>query len=190
MKRSFLSFVSPLALTCALTACGGEPTPEELAEVEQLGTTSAALCTDTGVENFTAPLILGDVGDTVSSTSPSATYGSSLCSGRYVVEATNAQQPNLAASASWGDSGLSQSACSGGRVFANVYGYKNGTWYPLNRTELAAYGVWTQGPFGGAYCDVSVGMSVDSTYSKVRVAARAYFGNTPKKVTGAISAHY
>jgi len=190
MKRSFLSFVSPLALTCALTACGGEPTPEELAEAEQLGTTRTALCTDAGAENYTEPLYLGDVGDTVSATSPSATYGSALCSGRFVVEATNAQQPNLAASASWGDSGLSQAACSNGRVSAWVYGYKNGTWYQLTRSELVAYGVWTAGPFGGYYCDVSVGMSVDNTYSKVRVAAKASYGFTAKKVTGAISAHY
>jgi hypothetical protein len=195
MKRSFLSFVSPLALTCALTACGGEPTPEELAAealaAEELGTASSALCTDAGAENYSGFLNMGDVGGEVSATSPTATYGSLACSGRYVVEATNTQQPNLAASASWGDSGLSQLACPNGRVSAVMYGYKNGTWYQLHRGELIGYGVWTQSPFGGGgYCDVSVGMSIDNTYSKVRVAAKASYGTASKRVTGSISAHY
>lgn len=194
MKRSFLSFVSPLALTCALTACGGEPTPEELAAealaAETLGTASSALCTDAGAADYSGFLSMGDVGGEVSSTSPSATYGTAACSGRYVVEATNTQQPNLSASASWGDSGLSETACPNGRVSAYVYGYKNGTWYSLHRGELIGYGVWTPGPFGGAYCDVSVGLSIDNTYSKIRVAAKASYGFTAKRVTGSISAHY
>jgi hypothetical protein len=191
MKNTFRSVVSPLALTCLLTACAGELPSKELVQAEQLGTLGSALCTDAGAANDSAPFSMGDVGDVVSSTSPSATYGSTLCSGRYVVEATNAQQPNLSAAAIWADTGLSQLACANGHVSAYIYGYKNGTWYSLHRGELVGSGVWTTGPFGGSgYCDVSVGLSVDSSYSKVRVAAKAYYGATPKKVSGEISAHY
>ncbi len=137
---------------------------------------------------------MGDVGGSVSSTS-TALYGDALCASRYVVEATNTlNKPNLLASASWADTGLSQANCASGEVRAYVYGYNsNGAWVQLTRSELVGYGVWEQSPFDPSIgsCDVSVGLSVNSAYySKVRIAAKALYGTTLKKVSGTISAHY
>jgi len=197
MKLRFLASVSPLVLTCVLAACGGgEPQLEEelLLEGEEPGMDRAAACSDDAAVDYSAALYMGDVGGSVSSTS-TAFYGDSFCASRYVVEATNTlNKPNLSASASWADTSLSQANCSNGEVRAYVYGYNSsGVWAQLTRSELVGHGVWTLSPFDPSigWCEVSVGLSVNSAYySKVRIAAKALHGTTLKKVSGTISAHY
>jgi hypothetical protein len=197
MKLRFLASVSSLVLTCALTACGGGETQSEealLLDGEDPGVGRAAACTDDAAVDYSAALYMGDVGGSVSSTSQ-ASYGDFFCASRYVVEATNTlNKPNLLASANWEDTSLSQANCSSGEVRAYVYGYNSsGAWVQLTRSELVGYGVWTLSPFDPSvgWCEVSVGLSVNSAYySKVRIAAKALYGTTLKKVSGTISAQY
>lgn len=197
MKLRFLASVSPWVLACALTACGGGETQSEealLLEGEEPGMGRAAACSDDAAVDYSAGLYMGDVGGSVSATSP-ASYGDIFCASRYVVEATNTlNKPNLLASASWADTSLSQANCSNGEVRAYVYGYNSsGVWVQLTRSELVGQGVWTLSPFDPSigWCEVSVGLSVNSAYySKVRIAAQAVYGFTLKKVSGTIFAHY
>lgn len=192
-KSSLLStlFVLPL-----FTAACGQPEEslgDTLAE-DSIATTQSALCTDNGVPSLSAPLTLGDVGGTVSATSPS-TYGSALCSGRFVVEATSTLgKPNISASATDAGTALSQASCSKAAVSMLVYAYNGASWVQLGG-EQTATGVWTPSPFGGpSSCEVGVGLNVPSTYQKIRVAAKSTvqtsFGPLTRKVTATIFSHY
>lgn len=189
--------VSSLAALSLATGCG---TPEEGLEAltqEPVSQLSSALCTDSGAVNYSSTLTLGDVGGSVYSTSPSASYGSSLCLGHYVVEATNTLgKPNLSAAAEFADVGLSQANCGSGRVAALFYGWSSATnsWSQLGSEKLGV-GQWVPSPFGaGGSCQVAAVSAVSNTFSKVRVAAKAYIqtasGATTKKVSVNISAHY
>jgi len=192
-KTALLStlFVLPL-----FTAACGQPEEEGAENIPEdaIATTQSALCTDNGVPSYSAPLLLGDVGGTVSATSP-ASYGSALCTGRFVVEATGtAGKPNMTASATDAGAGLSQASCSSGSVSMLVYGFNGSSWIQLGGERTAA-GVWTPSPFGGpSSCQIGIGISVPSTYQKVRVAAKAslktVFGPASRKVTATIFSHY
>ena len=159
------------------------------------GTTTFALCTDSGVPNYSSYLHLGDVGGSVLATSPTTTYGSSLCIGRFVVEATStAGKPNLQAHAEWENPVLSQATCHSGSASMFVYGFDGASWVQLGG-EHTGTGVWYLSPFGsGGYCSVSADIGVPATYQKVRVAAKAtrqtIFGAIPQRVTGVIDAHW
>ena len=192
-KTALLSTLFVLPLFTA--ACGQ---PEELGNEgipeDAIATTQSALCTDNGVPSFSKQLVLGDVGGTVSATSPD-TYGSALCSGRFVVEATGtAGRPNITASATDEGPGLSQASCGSGSVSILVYGFNGVSWSQIGGEKIAT-GVWTPSPFGGpSYCQIGTGISVPSTYQKVRVAAKSslktVFGPVSRKVTATIFSHY
>lgn len=185
-----------------LVACGqpGEMPEEALDEsqlsADEVATTASALCTDAGAANYSAQLVLGDVGNSVGKTSPTRTYGSSLCSGNFVVEATGtAGKPNLLASATYAD--VVPAACTTARVTMEAFGFvaASNTWVSLG--TRTASGKLVPSPFGGpASCQAGAGIDVVGTYSKIRVAARAFevSGATrvssPRLVTPAVSAHY
>jgi hypothetical protein len=182
-----------------LVACGQAEDAVDENQLAQDGieTTQAALCTDTGAANHSAQLIMGDVGGTVTSLSPSATYGSSLCAGNYVVEATStAGKPNLTASAEYGDPTPGQSSCAYAKVSMEAFGFDaaSNTWVSLG-TKFAA-GQWVPSPFGsGGSCQAAAAIPVVGSFSKIRVAARAYYKNPfdkpmPRRVRGTIFAHF
>jgi hypothetical protein len=209
MFRKALTITSLLTLTLSVSVAAASETQEAMPEVmdeaaEAEGRSSdrstdltSDLCSDAGIANFSGQLILGDVGGSVYSTSPSASYGSAACGGRYVVDATGTKgKPNLAAEAMFADTGLGQSNCGSGRVAALFYGLNaaTNTWVQLGG-EIIAAGQWVPSPFGsGGSCQVAAVKAVSNTYSAVRVAAKAYiptvFGNITKKVSANISAHY
>ena len=185
-----------------LVACGqpGEM-PEEALDDSQLAAddiavTASALCTDAGAANYSAQLIMGDVGGSVSKTSPTRSYGSSLCSGSFVVEATGtAGKPNLLASATYADA--VPATCSNARVTLEAFGFvaASSTWVSLG--TRTASGQLVPSPFGGpSSCQAGAGIDVVGSFSKIRVAARAYevVGGTrvtsPRLVTASVSAHY
>jgi hypothetical protein len=199
MFKKTLTLSSLLTVSVALATGCGEPQEEGMEDLNQEPTaqTASALCTDGGAANHSAQLILGDVGGSVYSLSPSASYGTLACTGRYVVEATGTQgKPNLAAQAMLEDTGLSQATCGAGRVAALFYGLNpvTNTWVQIGG-EIIAAGQWVPSPFGsGGTCQVAAVKAIPSTHSKVRVAAKAYiqtvFGPITKKVSGTISAHH
>lgn len=188
-----------LALPLFAVACDpAQPQDgDELTGAEDVASAVSALCTDSGAANVSGQLILGDVGGTVTGTSPTQTYGTAACSGRYVVEATQTNgKPNISASVTWADAGLSQSICASGTVSMLVYGFSpiSNSWVQLG-SEVIAHGSMVPAPFGGApSCQVGTGVNVSSSYTKVRVAAKAYlstvFGPAPKKVTATIFSHH
>jgi hypothetical protein len=199
MFRKALTITSLLTLSLSLSVATASEMPEgaEDAAPEAAEDFSADLCSDAGIANFTGQLILGDVGGSVYSTSPSATYGSSACGGRYVVDATSTKgKPNLAAEAMFADTGLGQSNCTSGRVAALFYGFNAATnsWVQLG-AEITAQGQWVPSPFGsGGTCQVAAVKAIPNTYTAVRVAAKAFiptvFGPVSKKVSATISAHH
>src|SRR5262245_13742361 len=102
---------SLLALPLLAIGCGDMEPVDFDAEDASVESTQAALCSDPGAANVSGMLTLGDVGGSVYGTSPNASYGSTLCAGRYVVEATATQgKPNLNASATFAD--LYPASCS------------------------------------------------------------------------------
>ena len=180
-----------------LVACGQaeDAVDESLLAQDDIGTTQSALCTDTGAANYSAALILGDVGGSVFQTSPTRTYGSALCSGKFVVEATStAGKPNLLASAQYADT--LPSTCSTAKISMEAFGFVAATNSWISLGVKTASGQLVPSPFGGpSSCQVSTGIPIVGSYSKLRVAARAYdqvLGGTPspRKVSGTISAHY
>jgi hypothetical protein len=192
-KSALLStlFVLPLFSV----ACGQpEASDTEGLTEDAIATTQSALCTDSGLPNVTGQINMGDVGGSVGGTSPTSTYGSAACSGRYVVEATNtAGKPNLNASVT-APFGLPQSRCSLGTVSMLVYGFNGLAWVQLGG-EHTATGVWTPSPFGGpGACKIGVGIAVPNTYQRVRIAGKAgqetLYGSLPGQVSLAVSAHY
>lgn len=198
MFRKAMTVSSLLALSLALGAGCGEPMEEGMEDIAQEPTaqTASALCTDNGAANFSGQLTMGDVGGSVYSTSPSASYGSAACAGRFVVEATGTQgKPNLAAEAMFADAGLGQANCSTGRVAALFFGLNAANAWVQIGAEVTAQGQWVPSPFGsGGSCQVAAVKAIPNTYSKVRVAAKAFipttFGPITKKVAGNINAHY
>jgi hypothetical protein len=202
MFRKTMTLASLVTLSLSLSVAAASEQPEALDEAmpeaaEQMPDLTNDLCSDAGVANFTGQLILGDVGGTVHSTSPSATYGSSACASRYVVDATGTKgKPNLSAAAEFADTGLGQANCGNGRVAALFFGFNSATntWVQLG-AEVVASGVWVPSPFGsGGSCQVAAAKPISNAYSQVRVAAKAYipsvFGPIPKKVSATIMAHY
>lgn len=182
-----------------IVACGQAEDAVDEAQLAQdnVGTTQSALCTDVGAANFSATLIMKEVGGSVSSTSPTNTYGSALCSGNYVVEATGtAGLPNLTASAAYADAAPGQSSCSYAKVSMEAFGFVAATnsWVSLG-TKFAS-GEWVPSPFGGpGSCQVGAGIPVVGSFSKIRVAARAYYKNPydkpmPRRVSGTVFAHF
>jgi len=199
MFRKAMTLSSLLTLSLALSAGCGEPQEDGQEDLPQEPTasTTSALCTDSGTANFSGQLTIGDVGGSVYSTSPSTSYGSAACAGRYVVEATSTQgKPNLAAEATFADTGLGQSNCGNGRVAALFFGFSpaSNAWVQIG-AEVIAAGQWVPSPFGsGGTCQVAAVKAIPNSYTKVRVAAKAYipttFGPISKKVAGNINAHY
>lgn len=198
MFRKMMTLTSLLTLSLSLSVAAASEQPEDLDEaMPEAAEQTTDLCSDAGVANFTGQLILGDVGGTVHSTSPSATYGTSACASRYVADATGTKgKPNLSAVAEFADSGLGQSNCGSGKVSALFFGFNiaTNTWVQIG-PEVIASGVWVPSPFGsGGSCQVAAAKAIPNTFSQVRVAAKAFiptvFGVIPKKVSGTISGHY
>jgi hypothetical protein len=198
---STLSTLKTLSLSLfalpMLVACGQaeDAVDEALLSQDDIGTTQSALCTDAGAADFSAALIMGDVGGSVFQTSPTRTYGSALCSGNFVVEATGtAGKPNLVASAEYADT--LPGTCSTAKISLEAFGFvaASNSWVSLG--VKTASGQLVPSPFGGpSSCQVGAGIPVVGSYSKIRVAARAYdqvLGGrpSPRKVSGIISAHY
>jgi hypothetical protein len=196
-KALTLSSLLTLSLSLSVAAAAEPPDAMDETGIEAEDDFAADLCSDAGVANHTGQLTMGDVGGTVHSTSPSASYGTSACTSRYVVDATGTKgKPNLSAAAEFADTGLGQSNCSAGRVAALFYGFNSATnsWVQIGG-EVIASGQWVPSPFGsGGSCQVAAAKAIANTYSAVRVAAKAYiptsFGPVAKKVSATISAHY
>ena len=161
---------------------------------DAIATTQSALCTDSGLPSVSAAINMGDVGGSVGGTSPSSSYGSAACSGRFVIEATNtAGKPNLSASAST-FLPLNAGNCSLGTISMLVYGSVGRAWTQIGGDHTAS-GVWTPSPFGGAStCQIGIGIDVPSSFQRVRVAAKAgeetLYGSIPSQVAASVSAHY
>lgn len=196
--RTLKAFSLSMFALPMIVACGQAEDAVDEAQLAQdnIGTTQSALCTDVGAADYSAALVMKEVGGTVTSTSPNATYGSSLCIGNYVVEATGtAGKPNLTASAAY-EGTPGQSSCSYGKVSMEAFGFDaaSNTWVSLG-TKFAS-GVWVPSPFGGTgSCQVSAAIPVVGSFSKIRVSARAYYKNPydkpmPRRVSGTIFAHY
>jgi hypothetical protein len=196
--NAFYLPVYALSLSLAVMNAGclaTDTTADE--EDEELGTAQSALCSDTSlIPNATGSLTSPsgyDVGTSASATSPSSTYGSLACAGRFVMDISNtAGQPNLGAYASWENNGLSQASCSQGHANAAFYGWNGASWVQIGGTVDQA-GVWTP-TFGGYFCSVGAGISLpNNTYAKIRVAGKAYRVNgstTPQVVTVGASAFH
>lgn len=198
MFRKMMTLTSLMTLSLSLSVAAASEQPEDLDEaMPEAAEQSTDLCSDAGVANFSGQLILGDVGGTVHSTSPSATYGTTACASRYVVDATGTKgKPNLSAVAEFADTGLGQSNCINGKVAALFFGFSSATntWAQIG-PEVITSGMWVPSPFGsGGSCQVAAPKAIPNTFSQVRVAAKAYipsvFGPIPKKVAVTISAHY
>lgn len=199
-KLTQIAKLLPCLVLPILTVACDPAQPQEGDELnlgtEEVAAAVSALCTDNGATNVSEPLILGEVGDTVTGTSPSQTYGTAACSGRFVVEARETYgKPNISASVIYADA-ISSSSCASGTVSMLVYGFSpvSNSWVQLS-AEAIAHGTMVPSPFGGApSCQVAVGLSVPSNFTKLRVAAKAYlstpFGPAPKKVTATIFSHH
>ncbi len=185
-----------LALPIGLVACaGGEESQDD---AENIGEAAAALnCSDVAIGVISNPLIMGDVGGDVSSTSLDTSYGTTGCLERYVVEATSTNgKPNLSAEANYVSLLPSTSlACTSStlRLATVMYGYttSTGVWTVISVPTAAP--VWNASPFGGSgYCSLSAAKSVSNTYSKVRVASKGYDGvsGVLGLVSNSISAFY
>ena len=120
-----------LALPLFALACGSAEEEAQFAASEPaVDSHAAALCTDAGAANYSAQLTVGDVGGSVSRTAPNTSYGSSLCLGRYVVEATSTQgAPNLRAGAEMPSASApgSQASCANAYAIVSVYGFNPAT---------------------------------------------------------------
>jgi hypothetical protein len=206
-----MSFKQSLALlsvaSLAMIACGGaEGSPADADSVEQVGETSAALCSDAAVA-ANANLVLGSAPG--QSTSPSANYGTAACPQSYVVDITGTKGKTFDLSATWGDALPSTKAsCPFALVSATAFGeepahwVKAGgfwKWVPAAWVQLgvaeSAGGTWTDpgGPgeiqWTPVGCSLHLGLAAPNAanYSKVRVAAKAsafaIFSVVPKRVT-------
>ncbi|ATB30378.1 hypothetical protein [Melittangium boletus] len=187
-RRTFLL----LGIGSLSVACGGpEPLTDEEA-LEAFATTSSALCTDPNIADVSASLG-SQAGNAVSGSSNGGTYGSPECPSHYVVEALATGNKKVVLSAAWGDSSVqgSQSLCESARLRATTYGSHDGvTWTQLD--SLTVSGSW--GPtFGCSFMWMpshAVTTLSPSSYSRLRVAARAYIlkstGVEYHRVTGHI----
>lgn len=194
VRSRLLRTLVVVGLGAHTVACGGiEPVTSVPAE-EELGSDSSALCTDPGVEDFSAEL--GSLpGDEVRQVSASNVYGSVTCLNTYVVEALETGDKALSVGASWGDVLSvrdSEVACKNAVLEVTVHGavLLKG-WQTIRSKKIV--GTWD--PFFG--CSLSwipereVLYVPSSLYKRIRVAARAYFLNglnppTYKRVGGYI----
>lgn len=161
-----------LSLPLMSVACVMEGGEGAEGEWEEIGTAESALCGDTALSpDATGALDTNnDNGSQASGTSGSS-YGSSFCAGRWVYDVTNtANQPNLSVYALWNNA-LTQTTCSQGHVNAEVYGWNGSSWVYID--TVSGSGTWVT-VLEDSYCDVSAGMSVSNTYSKIRLAGKAW----------------
>jgi hypothetical protein len=202
------AFTSLAAAGCSgadpsLDAAGG-------AGDEHVAQTHEALCSDTTIAP-NAVLAVPVAGASVSSTSPSATYGSGPCPSEYVVEFTGSQGKAFNLDASWGPASklpTTKAACPFALVSATVYGETPAHWVPSPSGWHFVPASWVQlgqpQSAGGHWTDpmppgvpqlvpvgCSIGLNLDApnaaSYSRIRVAARAdgfaIFTTVPEQVT-------
>jgi hypothetical protein len=173
-------------------ACGG-PEPLEQEDAETLGFQAQALCTDPDIADVSAQLG-SQPGSSVGGTSSSGVYGSPECVNQYVVEALSTQGKKVVLSASWVDSAVrdSQSLCERSSLRATTYGgTASNTWTQLN--SVLVKGTWDSF-FGCSFMwtpSQAVTSLQASSYTKLRIAARAYstesVGVVYRRVSASIS---
>lgn len=160
---SALALVSMLPLGCS--AAPGDASPD----VDPTGESSAALCTDPTWANVTFNLAAAVAG---LSTSLDASYGSTACSGRFLVDLTNATNRSFGMWADWGDTPAVAGNCGFHYVTARVDGLlPQGQWVSV-QPDRTFEGHWNNG-----VCDnrLDLGALQGLTpYTKVRIAARAF----------------
>lgn len=189
-------FALPLSLL--VTACGDVDSSMDDSELAmedgeaELGSAQSALCSE-GVADESKVLPLQDLGSDVSSTSPSASYGTITCSGRYLVEATSTNgKPNLTATVELAE-GVGQTLCAGARANMEVHGFNSATglWTPLGTHQGS--GQWVEFFPNNFHCEAGKSIAVSSTYSKIRVGAKAWTTSPsviPRVVTGSVRTHW
>jgi hypothetical protein len=203
MKTHFVKLVPCVALSLFAAACvlpDGEALDIEAVDSEEVDEAVSALCTDPGAADYSKPLTYNLINNpyysagVVSSMSPTGTYGSAACNGRYVVEATNVHDKTIAIASAGGNYiGVSEGACSEVRVYMQVFAYNMWTysWDEIG-FETTASGVW--GAWDNAHpesfsCKVKTTVVMTDTFAKyavVRVAARVQFFAVFTNVTGQI----
>jgi hypothetical protein len=131
----------------------------------------------------------GDVGNATEFTSPSASY----YPGYYVSEITGTTMPFEIAYAQNVDI---TGTCSSNKVQAEFYCFTRAynCWYVCGASTTKS-GVLVPSPFGGASsCDASLGISVPSGVSAVRIKARAWYSGlyslVGKRVLEGVSWHW
>ncbi|HEX2571599.1 MAG TPA: hypothetical protein VH877_18710 [Polyangia bacterium] len=180
-----------LGLGTFAAGCGVAEDPSSAQGIEEVGHTTEALCTDPGIANYQG-LLGSTAGSSVCSTSGSS-YGSAACLNYYVVEAAQTFGKNVSISADWVDTSVrdSQALCEAARLQGVAYGYDATGWHTLGAKTLA--GTWDSF-FGCSFIwspSVEVAHPNPSSYSRIRIAARAYintiFGPAYHPVQGCIS---
>jgi hypothetical protein len=196
--RSFLvlSFVSSIVVAGCSGADVAGLDSSESAGPEHVAQTSEALCSDTSLAP-NATLAIPGPGNSVSSTSPSANYGTGTCPGAYVVDFTGTKAANFTLDATWGPASklpTSKAACPFAVVSATAYGEVAAHWIKTSSGFVFVPAQWVQlgqpQSAGGKWTDpvppgqpqlIPVGCSIDlnmstpqaSLYTRVRVAAKA-----------------
>ena len=170
----------------------------ELDESENIATAVSAMCTVFAADH-SSDLDMTGGGPALGysyteSTSPTSTYGTAACSGRYVVEGTDLGDipsgVHLLARASWGAFELSQPLCPQAKVDMTVYAEE----LTLNGLQWVTIGDFSaMGSWNGSSCSLSKTVEVPQNHlRRVRVAARASYPvlgvMVPAKVTGTIVA--
>ncbi len=200
MKKTLLTCLFAMT-SLGLTGCGAEGDPaDEAAAADEIGVLEEALCTDAAATNASLPMNISNGAETAS-TSPTSTYGTSACTGHYVVEVTNTLGRNITPFATWGEAlpGTEQ-ACPFALLEAEAWGWvpskKIGSYWTLPYWKYlgkqTAGGHMVGGGIFTPWCAIGTGFAqiVNSPYSKIRVSAKAaalaVFFTVPKKVKAGI----
>lgn len=190
-RSGFLGALVGVGLGTFTAGCGVADDAGSAQVTEEVGHTTEALCTDPGVANYQG-LLGSAAGDSVCSTSTSS-YGSAACLNYYVVEAAQTAGKNVSISAAWVDTSVrdSQALCEAARLQGIAYGYDATGWHTLGAKTVAGH--WDSF-FGCSFIwspSVEVANPNPSSYSRIRIAARAYintiFGAAYHPVEGCIS---
>ena len=188
MKRTLTASITVGVL--ASMGCGAAPDDGSLAGAE-LGEDSAAACTDPVYPSTSFNLAAAVAGQT---TTNDGSYGSAACPGRYLVDLTNTTNRSFTSFADWGDVAGTATTCGRHYVTARMDGLlPPSPDYPLGRWTTVSADRTVVGKFLNGVCQNRLDLTAVqglTPYTKVRIAARAYYMygdgivfQTPYKVT-------
>jgi hypothetical protein len=174
MKRTIITSAALGLVASMPLGCGAAP-DDGATDNASVSEDSAAVCTDPVWANTTFNLGAAVAGQT---TSADASYGSTTCPARFLVDLTDTTNRNFTSWADWGDIAAIAGNCGYHYVTARMDGllppsssYPNGRWIAVMADRTVA-GVW-----GNGVCQNRLELTTVqglTPYSKVRIAARAF----------------